>query len=132
MSLVRAKDTKAEMRVRKIFHSLGYRYRLHIRDLPGCPDLVVRRRKKAIFVHGCFWHQHNCSMGNRMPKTRIDFWREKLDGNKKRDVENIRLLMDHGWSVLVIWECETKPSNLGDLASRIVSFMECPSQLASM
>ena len=85
MSLVRAKDTKPEISVRKLIHSLGYRYRLHARDLPGHPDLVIRRLRKVIFVHGCFWHRHSCSMGNRVPKTRVDFWREKLEGKKKRD-----------------------------------------------
>ena len=129
MALVRATDTKPEMRVRKLVHSLGYRYRLHARDLPGRPDLVLRRRRKVIFVHGCFWHQHNCQMGSRMPKTRIGFWREKLEGNKKRDAENERQLKKDGWSVLVIWECQTKPSRLESLASRIISFLGSPATL---
>ena len=124
MSLVRAKDTKPEMRVRKLIHSLGYRYRLHARDLPGRPDLVFRRRRKIVFVHGCFWHQHNCPMGNRIPKTRVSFWREKLEGNRKRDTVIGRQLRKEGWSVLTIWECQTNPSNLDRLTSRIVAFLE--------
>ena len=130
MSLVRAKDTKPEMRVRKLVHALGYRYRLHARDLPGRPDIIIKRRRKVIFVHGCFWHQHNCPMGNRIPKTRVGFWREKLEGNKKRDASIRRQLRKDGWSVLIIWECQTKPSNLDRLASRIVAFLEGPTTLA--
>ena len=124
MSLIRAKDTKPEMRVRKLIHSLGYRYRLHVRELPGRPDLVFQRRRKVIFVHGCFWHQHNCPKGNRLPKTRTVFWSRKLVGNKKRDTVVKRQLRKDGWSVLVIWECETKPSNIDQLTSRITTFLE--------
>ena len=123
MSLVRSKDTKPEIRVRRLVHSLGYRYRLQASDLPGRPDLVIRRRRKVIFVHGCFWHQHNCQMGNRIPKTRVGFWREKLEGNEKRDTAITRQLKKDGWSVLVIWECQTKPSRLDSLASRIIGFL---------
>ena len=124
MALVRGKDTKPEMRVRRLVHSLGYRYRLHARELPGQPDLVLRPRRKLIFVHGCFWHQHNCSMGSRMPKTRVDFWRQKLEGNKRRDAEIQRQLNDDGWSVMVIWECQTARTNLERLATEIVAFIE--------
>ena len=123
MSLVRAKDTKPEISVRKLIHSLGYRYRLHARDLPGHPDLVIRRLRKVIFVHGCFWHRHSCSMGNRVPKTRVDFWREKLEGNKKRDTMIRRQLRKDGWSILVIWECQAKPSEMDRLASRVIAFL---------
>ena len=130
MSLIRAKDTKPEMCVRKLVHSLGYRCRLHAYDLPGRPDFVVRSRRKVIFVHGCFWHQHNCPMGNRIPKSRVCFWRAKLGGNKKRDTAIRRQLRKAGWSVLVIWECQTKPSKMNRLASRIVTFLDGPTPLA--
>ena len=123
MSLVRSKDTKPELRVRRLVHSLGYRYRLQARDLSGRPDLVLRSRRKVIFVHGCFWHQHNCQMGNRIPKTRVSFWREKLKGNEKRDAAIMRQLRNDGWAVLVIWECQTKPSRMHSLTSRIIAFL---------
>ena len=106
MSLVRAKDTKPELLVRRLVYSMGYKYRLHVRDLPGCPDLTFRGRRKLIFVHGCFWHQHNCRMGNRMPKSSTEFWTKKLEGNKKRDTYMVRRLKADGWAVLIIWECQ--------------------------
>lgn len=124
MSLVRPKDTKPEMRVRRLVHSMGYRYRLRVRNLPGCPDIVFRSRRKVIFVHGCFWHQHSCAMGNRMPKSRIGFWGEKLSGNKKRDTEIKRRLRANDWSILVIWECQTLESQLGRLASCLTHFLD--------
>jgi DNA mismatch endonuclease, patch repair protein len=124
MSLVRAKDTKPEMRVRKLIHSMGYRYRLHVQNLLGRPDIVFPSRRKVIFVHGCFWHQHNCAMGDRMPKSRVEFWREKLEGNKKRDTDIKRRLRAGGWSILVVWECQTVPSKLDQLSSRINRFIE--------
>lgn len=123
MSLVRAKDTKPELRVRRLVHSLGYRYRLHARDLPGCPDLVFPGRRKVIFVHGCFWHQHDCPMGNRMPKTRVGFWQRKLEGNVKRDAESKRQLRKDGWKVLVVWECQAAPSRMRSLTTRIDRFL---------
>jgi len=123
MALVRARNTKPEMRVRRLVHSLGYRYRLHARDLPGCPDLVFRGRRKVIFVHGCFWHRHNCAMGNRMPKSRVEFWREKLEGNKKRDAQIRRQLRKEGWSIMVVWECQTTPTRIRRLVKRITRFL---------
>lgn len=128
MSLVRAKDTKPEKRVRKLVYSMGYRYRLHVRDLPGCPDMVFRKKRKVIFVHGCFWHQHNCSRGKRMPKSRIEFWQGKLQGNKNRDNKIIRQLKADGWSFLVVWECQTVPSNLDRLSSYIARFLNGESE----
>ncbi|WP_446741961.1 very short patch repair endonuclease [Silvibacterium acidisoli] len=108
MSRVRAKDSKPEMAVRKLVFAAGYRYRLHGRKLPGCPDLVFKGRNKVIFVHGCFWHRHeNCALA-RMPKSRLDFWEPKLQANKERDARNTELLMRDGWKVLTIWECELK------------------------
>lgn len=110
MSLVRHKDTRPEMVVRRLIHRLGYRYRLHRRDLPGNPDLVFPRLGKVIFVHGCFWHRHpsaDCKLA-RMPKSRLDFWQAKLEGNRSRDQRNHESLERAGWKVLVVWECELK------------------------
>lgn len=106
MSRVKSKDTKPEMIVRRLLFSMGYRYRLHDARLPGTPDLVFAGRRKVVFVHGCFWHRHaDCSLA-RLPKSRLDFWLPKLEGNKMRDRANQRLLRKSGWRVLVVWECE--------------------------
>jgi DNA mismatch endonuclease (patch repair protein) len=108
MARVRSKDTRPEMRVRKLAFALGYRYRLHDRKLPGCPDLVFGPRRKVIFVHGCFWHRHaKCALA-RLPKSRLDFWIPKLEGNKLRDQRNRRALARRGWKVLTIWECQLR------------------------
>ena len=108
MSRIRGKDTKPEMLVRRLVHGMGYRYRLHAKDLPGQPDLVFRPHRKAIFVHGCFWHRHEGCSRSGIPTTRRDFWRRKLDGNVRRDRRNEASLRKDGWRVLVIWECQTK------------------------
>lgn len=106
MSRVRSKDSRPEMLVRRLVFALGYRYRLHRRDLPGCPDLVFAQRKKVIFVHGCFWHRHaRCPLA-RLPRSRLEFWIPKLEANKVRDRRNRRELRKTGWQVLTIWECE--------------------------
>ncbi len=108
MSRIRSKDTKPELIVRRLVHGMGYRYRLHRRDLPGTPDLVFPSRKKAIFVHGCYWHYHEdpaCKLV-RLPKSRLDYWKPKLERIRHRDQENCDKLRDMGWDVLVIWECE--------------------------
>jgi DNA mismatch endonuclease (patch repair protein) len=123
MSLVKSKDTRPEMLVRRLLHSLGYRYRLHVRDLPGCPDLVFVRRRKVVFVNGCFWHRHNCKMGSRMPKSRVTFWRKKLVGNRNRDILRIGQLRDMGWDVLVVWECQTESRKLAKLSKRVIGFL---------
>ena|SRR5216684_7715211 len=107
MSLVRSRDTGPEKRVRSVVHSLGYRYRLHDRRLPGCPDLVFRSRRKVIFVHGCFWHRHPRCKNTRLPKSRLAFWKPKLFQNRIRDLRNERKLLNSGWRSFVIWECET-------------------------
>jgi DNA mismatch endonuclease (patch repair protein) len=122
MRQVHSKGTKTEMVVRRIVHSMGYRYRLHSSELPGNPDLVFINRKKVIFVHGCFWHQHTCRRGNREPSSRRDYWVPKLGRNKKRDKENQRKLKELGWYVMVIWECELKDQ--ASLTSRIRAFLE--------
>ena len=124
MSLVRAKDTKPEMGVRRLVHGLGYRYRLHIADLPGHPDLVFPTKRKVIFVHGCFWHRHKCKMGDRTPKSRVRFWREKLEANRRRDVSHRHKLRKMGWEILVVWECQTGRSKLDRLAGRIRAFLD--------
>ena len=121
MALVRSRDTKPEMLVRRVVHSLGYRYRLHSHDLPGTPDLVFRRLKRVIFVHGCFWHQHRCAAGDRLPKSRVDFWRSKLEGNAARDRKTVSRLRHMGWHVLTVWECQTKDINR--LADRLSGFL---------
>lgn len=109
MGRIKGRDTGPEMVVRRLLHRQGYRYRLHARDLPGRPDIVFPKRKLAIFVHGCFWHRHpdpKCKLA-RLPKSRLDFWLPKLEGNRTRDIENQRRLVAMGWKVLVIWECQT-------------------------
>lgn len=108
MSRIRSKDTRPELLVRRLVFAEGYRYRLHDRKLPGCPDLVFRNRAKLIFVHGCFWHRHEKCALARMPKSRLDFWEPKLTANKERDERNRKLLAKEGWKVLTIWECELR------------------------
>jgi DNA mismatch endonuclease (patch repair protein) len=112
MSRVRSKDTRPEMVVRRLVHGAGFRYRLHVANLPGRPDLVFPRRKKIIFVHGCFWHSHAGCNGARVPKSRTDFWLEKLGSNKVRDERNMRALREAGWEVLVLWECQIRDPEL--------------------
>jgi len=108
MSLVRGKDTKPEMVVRKLVYSLGYRYRLHYGKLPGKPDIVFPGRRKVIFVHGCFWHGHTCRQGMNAPKSNESYWIDKREGNRKRDLWVRRRLRSIGWEVLVIWECNCR------------------------
>jgi DNA mismatch endonuclease (patch repair protein) len=122
MSLVRGKDTKPEMLVRRLVHRMGFRYRLHARDLPGCPDLVFPSRGKVIFVHGCFWHRHGTCKNTRWPKSKLDFWRPKLEQNQRRDKINRRTLSKLGWRVLVVWECQL--SELQRTAARLRAFLE--------
>ncbi len=109
MRAVRRKNTVPEMRVRKLLYTQGYRYRLHVRSLPGSPDIVFPGRKKVIFVHGCFWHQHQgpCERKRKMPRSNRDYWLPKLKRNVLRDVRNLAVLKALGWRVLVVWECET-------------------------
>lgn len=109
MALVRGKNTKPELKVRRIVHACGYRYRLHVAGLPGKPDLVFPKRRKVILVHGCFWHRHpdRCSLA-RLPKSKRAFWVKKLTGNRRRDVRNIARLKRDKWKVKVLWECQLK------------------------
>jgi DNA mismatch endonuclease (patch repair protein) len=123
MSRVRSKDTKPEMTVRSLVHRMGYRYRLHDRSLPGNPDLVFPSRGKIILVHGCFWHRHGTSCEyTRWPKSKLDFWRPKLEANRQRDKLVGRQLGKLGWRVLVVWECQLKNSEA--LARRVRAFLE--------
>jgi DNA mismatch endonuclease (patch repair protein) len=122
MARVRAKDTRPEMLVRKLVFALGYRYRLHDRKLPGCPDLVFKRRGKVIFVHGCFWHRHDGCALARLPKSRQDFWVPKLEANAERDRRNERALARDGWKVFTVWECQLK--DLEHLTEGIRRFLD--------
>ena len=120
MRSVRSKDTKPEKLVRSIVHSMGYRYRLHRRDLPGKPDLAFISARKAVFVNGCFWHGHACAKG-RLPKTNVEFWGPKIEANKIRDEKNLRALSQMGWRTLTLWECELSDKN--GLRRRIRDFL---------
>lgn len=129
MRAVKCKDTAPEMVVHRLVHSLGYRYRLHRRDLPGKTDLVFGSRRKLIFVHGCFWHGHTCKRGNRQPKTNADYWKKKIQVNKERDKSTLEKLHAGGWETLVIWECETRQETL---RQRIDTFLRSTKQMASL
>lgn len=124
MGRVRCRDTKPEMIVRRLVHAMGYRYRLHDRRLPGSPDLVFASRRKAIFVHGCFWHRHpdpRCKLA-RMPKTRLDFWEPKLQGNRARDLRHQEQLEARGWRYLIVWECQLRHRE--HLANMLSEFLQ--------
>ena len=108
MSRIRSRDTKPEMIVRSLVHQMGFRFRLHRKDLPGKPDLVLPRHKKVILVHGCFWHMHQCRYGRVVPKTNTEFWQTKRTGNCDRDRRNLRKLRRDGWRALIVWECWTR------------------------
>lgn len=107
MSRIKGSNTKPEIAVRSLLHRMGYRFRLHRRDLPGTPDVVLPGRTAVVFVHGCFWHGHACKRA-KMPKTREDYWAQKIDANKRRDARKRRQLKELGWKVVIVWECETK------------------------
>lgn len=121
MGRVKGKNTKPEMKVRRLAHALGYRFRLHRKDLPGSPDLVFPGRGKVIFVHGCFWHGHDCPRGSRQPKQNAEYWRAKIARNVERDRQAVDALEDQGWSVLTLWECELKDA--GVLKQRLEGFL---------
>lgn len=120
MSRIRSSNTKPELFVRRLLWSMGYRYRLHEKGLAGKPDMVFKGRGKVVFVHGCFWHCHqHCKVG-RIPKSRLDYWKPKLESTMKRDAENTAKLISEGWDVLVIWECEINDEYL---PARLVAFL---------
>lgn len=106
MSRIRDKGSAPEMKLRRLIHGMGFRYRLHVKELPGKPDLVFPSRRAVIFMHGCFWHRHEECKLARLPKSKLDFWKPKLEANKERDLLHQRQLRDLGWRVLVVWECE--------------------------
>ena len=119
MSGIRGRNTRPEMTVRKFLHSQGFRFRLHRKDLPGTPDIVLPKHKTVIFVHGCFWHRHsNCRFAT-MPQTNIEFWNSKFESNVVRDEKNESALKASGWHVLILWECELNSENLHGLVGRI-------------
>ncbi len=121
MSRVRARDTKPELRLRRLIHGMGFRYRLHVAKLPGTPDLVFPGRRAVIFLHGCFWHRHpGCKLA-RMPKSRLDFWKPKLEGNRRRDLANLEKLSRMGWRALVVWECEM--SDIESVRRKVRAFL---------
>jgi DNA mismatch endonuclease (patch repair protein) len=122
MSRIRGKDTGPEAIVRGMVHRMGYRFRLHQRELPGSPDIVLPRHHKVIFVHGCFWHMHRCRYGRVRPATHRQFWEKKRGGNVERDRRNVKALNRMGWDVLVVWECWTR--DLPRLERRLRDFLE--------
>jgi DNA mismatch endonuclease (patch repair protein) len=122
MSRIKGKDTLPELTLRKLLWSMGYRYRLHRKDLHGRPDLVFIGRKKIIFVHGCFWHKHDCSK-SKLPKSNVEFWRRKILSNAERDKKHISALTSDGWKVMVVWQCELKLKNREFLIRKITSFL---------
>lgn len=121
MSLVRGKDTRPEVAVRRLVHAMGYRYRLHRRDIPGAPDLAFIGTRRVIFVHGCFWHRHPGCPNTRLPKSNVVFWRNKLAANRRRDIANQRRLASSGWRTLVIWECELR--DLARVRRKVAAFL---------
>ena len=121
MRRIRSKDTVPELFARRLVHGLGYRYRLHRHDLPGRPDMVFPRRKRVIFVHGCFWHQHTNCTDSHIPKSNRNYWRPKLLRNKARDAENRNKLRKIGWRSLVLWECQLK--SVGAIVRRVKRFL---------
>lgn len=123
MSRINSKDTKPELILRRWLWHNGYRYRLYIKDLPGTPDIVFQKDKKIIFVHGCFWHKHNCNFF-KWPKTNNDFWERKILGTVKRDEENYSKLKKLGWHYFIVWECQLNDRNVKQLFDRVSYFLE--------
>ena len=123
MARIRGVDTKPEMSVRRALHACGYRFRLHGRGLPGRPDIVFKKRKRAVFIHGCFWHRHGCKRTTH-PKSRQDYWEDKFAKNVARDQRNTALLADDGWHVFVAWECEVDTDET--LLQRLMEFLGPP------
>lgn len=110
MSGIRGKNTRPEVKIRKALHAKGFRYQLHRKDLPGKPDLVFPKYRAAVFIHGCFWHSHSCSLF-RWPSSNVEFWQKKLSGNRQKDISNIEGLEAQGWKVITVWECAIRGRN---------------------
>jgi len=121
MQAVKSKDTMPELIVRRLLHAKGYRYRLHNEALPGCPDLIFPARRKIIFIHGCFWHGHNCQRGSRVPKTNTEYWTNKVARNRSRDLRARQELRIRGWKILYVWECEL--TNPAAILKRLCKFL---------
>lgn len=122
MRAVRSKDTAPELKLRRLLHRAGFRFRLHRKDLPGSPDLVFPARKAVIFVHGCFWHGHGCKRGARVPKSNADYWRAKIARNIKRDARSLDALQATGWRAATVWECELRDAQV--VLANVTSFLE--------
>lgn len=122
MRAVRSKNTTPELKLRRLLHGAGFRFRLHRKDLPGSPDITFPVRKSVVFVHGCFWHGHDCKRGARAPKSNADYWKAKIARNVARDARNLEALADLGWQVEVVWECELKEPQA--VLTRVSTFLE--------
>jgi DNA mismatch endonuclease (patch repair protein) len=126
MGRIRGKNTKPELLVRRLLHSMGYRFRTHYKPIPGRPDIAFTARRKAILVHGCFWHGHQSCSKAHNPKTRSEFWQAKFARNRERDRQQANALVDLGWEALTVWECEVEAEPETELAERLVRFLGPP------
>lgn len=124
MARIRAKDTKPELVIRKGLHAAGFRFRLHARSLPGSPDIVMRKHRSVVFVHGCFWHGHRDCKNFRLPKTRPEFWSAKIAANRARDKSVEAALVNDGWRVLIVWECATRSIYVDSLIETITAWLQ--------
>lgn len=132
MSTIRAKNTSPERIVRSILHKAGFRYRLHSKNLPGTPDLVLSRYRVAIFVHGCFWHAHSCRFF-RMPSSNREFWEKKISANRDRDTKIMKKLLGAGWRVFIVWECALRGKrNFSDIGNQLISWIGSDNQLGEL
>lgn len=132
MSRIGSKDTKPELIVRRGLHACGYRFRLHRNELPGKPDLVLNKYRSVIFVHGCFWHAHEGCRYFKLPKTRREFWQEKLRSNRRRDQAALQSLFNGGWRVLIVWECATREVPVEKLAISITDWLQSRKKFAEI
>jgi DNA mismatch endonuclease (patch repair protein) len=120
MAMVRSKNTKPELLIRSVLHRMGFRFRLHRKDLPGCPDICLPMHRKIVFVHGCFWHGHRCQHGSRRPATNVAYWNAKIEGNICKDAAAIKALRSLGWRSLIVWECQLKSPNINERLARFL------------